>query len=302
MKIDKIKIGTRGSPLALAQTKILESEIIKAKIANDTEIIIVLTSGDKKQGAGENIQRDKKDWIFELEQNLLNKQIDLAVHSAKDVPVDIAQGTKLVPLLTRENPADVLISKTDLKSRFANEPLVIGTSSLRRAAQLKLYNKSLKIEALRGNINTRISKLSSNYDGIVLAEAGIKRLGISGVEVLRLDTEQFIPASNQGILVAQYRSGDRNLEQALNVLVDKNTKIEFEVERSLIELLGADCHSALGAYCSINDRTVTLNSNVFSNSDHKFIHCQISIDIDQYQLLASKVANELIAQGAKDYL
>lgn len=293
----KIRIGTRGSPLALAQTKIVQSQI-----KCESEVITVITTGDKKQSAGEGIARDKKDWIFELEQNLLNQKIDIAIHSAKDVPVDIALGTKLLPILKRENPADILISKFKLGDRFETESLRIGTSSLRRTAQLKLFNENLITETIRGNINTRINRLGTDFDGIVLAEAGLKRLGITGLETIQLDLEQFIPASNQGILVAQIRSGDKIIEDQLNLLTDTNTKIAFEVERLLVQLLEADCHSALGVYCCVNSDKVFLNSTVFSIKSDKFINCQMSSNIAEYKILGSEVAKELLVKGATDYL
>ena len=290
----KIKIGTRGSPLALAQTTIFQQQI-----QLESEIITVLTTGDRKQNAGEGILRDKKDWIIELEHNLLNNYIDIAIHSAKDVPVDIATGTKLIPILKRESPYDVLISKNQID---LHDSLVIGTSSIRRAAQIRLMNNNIKVVTLRGNINTRISKIGNELDGIILAEAGLNRLGVTDVIKHKLDINHFIPAPNQGILLAQIRAEDNKIEEQLSNLIDFNTKLTFEVERQLVNILGADCHSAVGIYSNIDNNIISLCALVYSPNDSNFVMSKQSIDVKEYQKLAAIVGEELFNLGAEKYL
>lgn len=305
----KIRIGTRRSPLALAQANLLASSI-----EADCEIVEFVTTGDQKQSLGEGITRDKKDWIFELEQALLSNKIDCAIHSAKDIPVLIADGTSLLPVLKRESPNDLLISKKSIDLK--HHSIKIGTSSLRRIAQLTLFNPNLQIVSLRGNINTRIGRLDKDFDAIILAHAGVRRLEVVRTsekehQFTELDLKEFIPASNQGILACQFLR-DHEVSRILEKFVDLDTKIAFEVERKLVEILGADCHSAVGIYCDIKNGRVNLNAVVYSlNKDIlapikfpliQFISCQKSSSVAEYEVLAQSVADDLIARGVEEYL
>ena len=217
-----LRIGTRGSALALAQ-----SRWVAAQLPGEVEIVVLRTSGDA--GA----QGDKARWVDTIEAALVAGEIDLAVHSAKDVPGELAEGTAILATPPRVDARDVLIG-----SRTG----VVGTSSLRRRAQLKAADASVEVVELRGNVDTRLRKLGDGeVDGLVLAAAGLERLGLD-VASVALD---FVPAPGQGVLAIQGRIGDASSCAVVN---DAVTFACLEAERAAAAALGASCHTAVGLH------------------------------------------------------
>ncbi len=242
---EKVVVGTRGSKLALAQT---EKVVKKLKEAGyEVEIRIIKSAGD--------IMKDKPLYEFKgtgafvrtLELALIDGEIDIAVHSYKDVPSARVEGTSIAAVLERESPCDVFIARDGSTLEDIKEGAVIGTSSLRRRAQLKWYRPDLRFENLRGNVDTRLRKLNEGlYDAIVLAEAGLIRLGLAEkIRYQRLNPEIFVPPANQGIIAVETRKGEEDLVDFMN---DEKTALEAEVERAVIRELGIGCAVPAGIY------------------------------------------------------
>ncbi|MDQ6810876.1 MAG: hydroxymethylbilane synthase [Actinomycetota bacterium] len=234
-----MRIGTRGSPLALAQAR-----SVADRLGPGCEIITVTTSGDR--GSGE---EDKSRWVGELEQALIRGEIDVAVHSAKDVPAALHDELELVAFPAREDARDALCGA---RSLAALEPGArVGTSSVRRAAQLRALREDLEVVSLRGNVDTRLRKLhEGEVDAIVIALAGLARLGrrIEAGAVL----DELVPAAGQGALAIQARKGEI-LARGLDAVSDAATTACVEAERELVRLLDASCHTPMGAHAGILD-------------------------------------------------
>ncbi len=242
---EKVVVGTRGSKLALAQT---EKVVRKLKEAGyEVEIRIIKSAGD--------IMKDKPLYEFKgtgafvrtLELALIDGEIDIAVHSYKDVPSVRVEGTSIAAVLKRDSPCDVFIARNGSTLEDIKEGALIGTSSLRRRAQLKWYRPDLRFENLRGNVDTRLRKLNEGlYDAIVLAEAGLIRLGLAEkIRYQRLNPEIFVPPANQGIIAVETRKGEEDIVSFMN---DEKTALEAEVERAVIRELGIGCAVPAGIY------------------------------------------------------
>lgn len=240
---EKVVVGTRGSKLALAQTrKVVER--LKER-GYEVEVKVIKSAGD--------IMKDKPLYEFKgsgafvraLEHALVNGEIDVAVHSYKDIPSNMLEGVKVSAVLERDSPCDAFISKDGSTLEEIRSNAVIGTSSLRRRAQIGLYRPDLRFENIRGNVDTRLRKLREGlYDAIVLAEAGLIRLGLN-VKYQRLPIERFVPPANQGIIAVQTRKGEEDLVSFMN---HKDTWIEAEVERAVMKELGIGCAIPAGIY------------------------------------------------------
>jgi hydroxymethylbilane synthase len=248
-RVALMRIGTRGSALALAQASLI-ADLLAARGYADCEIIPILTSGDREQqspqAGGED---DKSRWVIELEDALSSGEIDVAVHSAKDVPGELADGLALLGAPARAAAEDVLCGASALDQLAAGAR--VGTSSVRRMAQLRAARQDLDVVALRGNVDTRLRKLgdpSERLDAIVLARAGLQRLGRESEAGVTLDAEQFVPAPGQGIIVLEGRDEDSTTRDAVQTITDHDAFSCLLAERALAHALGASCNTPLGAY------------------------------------------------------
>lgn len=256
----KIRIGTRKSNLALLQTKIVSEAIKKVDKNIEIELVPMSTTGDKIQDISLLKLGGKGVFTKELEEALLKGQIDMAVHSAKDIPLLLPQGLLISPVLKREDAADCVLTTTNIKLADLKKGSIVGTSSLRRQLQAKKINKNIELKDLRGNVQTRIQKLlNKEYDAIILAKAGLNRLGINknakefeNIFVEDLELKQFLPAAGQGILAIEHRKEDfLDLIQALK---EENSSIAFEIEREFLLVTGAGCNAPCGIYCEYIDK------------------------------------------------
>jgi hydroxymethylbilane synthase len=228
-----IRIGTRGSMLALAQ-----AGWVAERLGGDTELVPITTAGDRDADRG-----DKSRWISALEDALLDDRIDVAVHSAKDVPAELADGLELLAIPARADPSDVICGASSLAELSPSGR--IGTSSLRRAAQIKALREDLELVTLRGNVDTRLRKLAEGQvDAVVLAAAGLQRLGRS--EEIGGVLEQLTPAAGQGALALEGRPGAVERER-LAALSDPEATACVTAERELVHALGASCNTPVGA-------------------------------------------------------
>ena len=232
-----IRIGTRGSALALAQ-----AAWVAERFPGESRLVTVTTAGDR--GADQN---DKSRWVSELERALLHDEIDIAVHSAKDVPAELPDGLVLVAIPERADPRDVICGAESLESLDSGAR--VGTSSLRRAAQLRAAREDLKLVPVRGNVDTRLRKLAEGeVDALVLAAAGLHRLGRDREAGGAL--EQLVPAAGQGALALEARPGAIDPGQ-LAALSDPDAAACVSAERELVHALGASCHTPVGAHARV---------------------------------------------------
>jgi hydroxymethylbilane synthase len=243
-----MRIGTRRSALALAQAQLVADRLEIGQHV-ECEIAPITTSGDRGAGAD-----DKSRWVDELEDALLSGAIDLAVHSAKDVPGELAGGLALHGTPPRAAAADVICGAPGLEALA--EGARVGTSSLRRAAQLRAVRPDLDVVAMRGNVDTRLRKLADPAEGlqaIVLARAGLQRLGRESEIGGELDLERFVPAPGQGVIALEGRVDDGRSQQAAAGISDRQTFACLLAERMLARGLGASCHTPLGAHAVLGD-------------------------------------------------
>jgi hydroxymethylbilane synthase len=302
--MQQLTIGTRGSALALAQTELVKAALIAAHPELTVHVTIIKTEGDRKQGTPLAAQSDKKDWIIDLERALLAGEIDLAVHSGKDVPGDLEQGTEIRSILKRANPFDVFIGKRQANGSrisFADLPhgAIIGTASLRRRASLISYRNDFVLRDHRGNVPTRLQKLDDSPDlsGIVLAAAGLERLALPDLNYELLDRSIMLPAMNQGALAAQLRSSDERVAKLISSISDRHTAAEFAAERAVSEVLGGDCHSAISIFAEARGETISVSTRVFAKDNSRFLAHSVEGSLANATELGKQVANEILERG-----
>jgi len=318
--IRKIRIGTRGSDMALAQARAIQEKLQTLFAGLEVEIVIVVTTGDKKQGTIRAENHDKRDWIAGLEELVLSSEIDCALHCAKDVPVDIHDGTVLLPVLKRDAPEDVFISRAGIRkgSHATFDSLPIGSTvaagSLRRSAIIKRLRPDLQVTAIRGNVPTRLEKLRDNPEvaGMVLAKSGISRLNLENIISSTFTTEEMLPAVNQGMLSLQIRRDAEDLLQVLQRLVDEDTRLVFESEREFIRTIGAGCHSAVAVFGSVEQDESTsrdclvLRAQVFDPNGTETLSETLSVPVSARKEFPSELGRKLgeimIDKGAKKFL
>ena len=249
-----IKIGSRGSDLALWQANRVKAQL--ESLGHAVEITIIKTQGDKIQHLSFDKLEGKGFFTKELEDALLDKRVDLAVHSHKDLPTENPEGLEIAAVSDREDCADILLIRKDSldseRKWGIKAGAIVGTSSARRKAQLLHHLNNIEIKDLRGNVPTRINKLrSGDYDAIMLAAAGVKRLelDVSDLHLERLEPKEFIPAPAQGVLGLQIRTEDDGLRSILRQLNVEEVEKRIALERKILNLFGGGCQMPLGAYC-----------------------------------------------------
>ena len=241
-----IRIGTRGSALALAQ-----ATLVADRFEDETELVAITTSGDT--GA---TREDKSRWVSELERALLDDAIDVAVHSAKDVPAELAEGLELVAFPRRADPRDVICGAASLGELEPGSR--VGTSSLRRAAQIKAVREDLEIVSVRGNVDTRLRKLDDGQaDAIIVAAAGLRRLGLEQRIAFCLDPQVFVPEAGQGALAVQVRAGE---EARVAAIDHPSSRRAVEAERERVAALGGGCNTPVAAHAWLEEGTLRLRS------------------------------------------
>lgn len=299
----KIRIGTRGSELALWQAK-----HVAALIGQDfTELVIIKTEGDRIQNVSFNKMEGKGFFTKEIEEALLEKRIDLAVHSLKDLPTEDVAGLRLAAIPERADYHDLLIMHTDVYENNSNLDIksgsVVGTSSMRRMAQLKLIDPSLRIEALRGNVNTRLRKLKEReYDAIVMAKAGAERiaLDLSDFAVRQLDERIFLPAPAQGALGLQIREDDEYTASVVKRLTHAETERTVTAERSFLKHFGGGCHVPLGALATLDGDDIILRG-IVATPDGTFVAREFVTGSDP-AVVGAELAVLIKAKGADKYI
>jgi hydroxymethylbilane synthase len=299
----KLIVGTRGSKLALAQTNRTLNQI-KAKNPNvDFELKIIHTIGDKEHGKPLFSIDCKGIFEKEIDQQVVAGQVDFAVHSLKDVPIVEQQtGTILAAIPKRDSSCDVFISKDKLPLMKLPSGSVVGTGSLRRLAEIKYLRPDLEVEPIRGNIDTRIGKVTKGeLAGIILAEAGLERMDITDEMTERLPLGQFPSAAGQGAIAIVTKEGNNEIIRILQSVEDPASRAEITAERSLVLKLEGGCRVPIGAVAQASGNKLTLTGSVYSLEGRQKITAQASGTLVQAQQLGAKVGSELIALGAQDF-
>ncbi|NRT33674.1 hydroxymethylbilane synthase [Clostridium beijerinckii] len=248
--MNKLTIATRKSKLAQTQTEIIMRSL-KDKFNIDSEKMLIVTEGDRKLDVSLAKIGGKGLFVKDIEIALLEKRADGAVHSMKDVPYELSREFEIAAITEREDIRDVLISKDNIPFKEIRKGAIIGTSSIRRACQLKLMRNDLEIVPIRGNVQTRLEKMKErNLDGIILASAGLKRLNEEDIITEYFDPKVFIPAVAQGALGIECLKNS-SAKRYFEKMEDSNAKLTVEAERSFMRMLNGDCHSLIGAYSEI---------------------------------------------------
>lgn len=293
-----IRVGTRGSRLAVAQTELALTALRRANPEAKFEIVTISTRGDVDRRPL--FTMDEKG-IFEKEVNEAVKkgEVDFAVHSLKDVPSDMSDELMVACIPKRASPNDVLVNDKGMKLDELPAGSVVGTSSLRRAVQLARARPDIKVKPIRGNVETRVKKvIAGEYDAIVLAEAGLSRIGMKDVIVERFGVRDFIPAPGQGAIAIVCRKDDRKTAVMLKRIEDDKSRAEISAERALIEKIEGGCRFPLGAVAVTRDNKLTLYASVFSADGSKNIKVKKIGSVDNPKKLGRAVADILLRQGA----
>jgi hydroxymethylbilane synthase len=298
------RLGTRGSALALAQ-----ANWVAERLPGEVEIVPIKTAGDQPSERGQTPLgglrvevADKSRFVREIEQALLAGEIDIAVHSAKDVPTDFPRGLLLRPILERADPRDAICGARSLDD--LPEGAIVGTSSLRRRALLLALRPDLDVRDLRGNVDTRLRRLAEgDFEALVLAQAGLDRLG-RGDEGRPLDPEDFVPAAGQGCLAAQLRDADKPASEAAFGLTDFVTECCLREERNVVRLLGATCNTPIGVHATGSEEgSMTLTAFVGLPDGSRWIRDELELPfLDATSLVSFNVAERLRAAGADELL
>ncbi len=297
-----MRLGTRASALALAQAQLV-AEALQRTGRSDVEIVPLVTRGDRESAAAEPTpaDEDKSRWVSELESALLTGEIDAAVHSAKDVPGEPVEGLALVAAPARAAAEDVLCGAGELAALAPGAR--VGTSSLRRAAQLLAAREDLQLVALRGNVDTRLAKLGGEaLDAIVIARAGLQRLGRDEESGGVLDPAHFVPAPGQGTLALQARSDDGDTGAALAAIGSSETLACLTAERALARSLHADCDTPLGAHAVARDGALTLRAWVGLPDGSQWAVDELDGTAAGAEALGREVAARLHSAGAGEIL
>ncbi len=297
-----IRIGTRGSMLAKWQAEFVRRKILEAT-GVDAEIVIIKTAGDKLQTASFAQIGGKGVFIKELEEALLNEEIDLAVHSVKDIPTEVPSRLCFPVICRREDTRDCLVAAKNETLSTLRRGARIGTSSLRRRSQVLHTRPDLDVRDLRGNVDTRLRKVASGeYDAILLAKAGLDRLGWSNRVSEVLSPEVCMPAVGQGALGVQARLKDNELADALASLDDFETRQSIVAERSLLAALEGGCQVPLGAWARFERGELAMDAVVCSPDGVQHVRQRATSPPDQARELGQRVAQILIDSGAREIL
>ncbi|MCX7725468.1 MAG: hydroxymethylbilane synthase [Chitinispirillaceae bacterium] len=297
MQREKIVIGTRGSKLARAQTEIVVNLIKKAYPSLSIEVKIIVTKGDKEQNIPLSVIGGKGIFIKELEYALLDKTIDMAVHSFKDITSSLPSSLQLAAFLKPESVCDVLVCREGICFETLPKGAKIGTGSSRRKVQLLRLRPDLEIVNIRGNVDTRIAKVDKGeYDGIMLSEAGIIRLGLSHRISTRFEPTKFYPAPGQGVIAIEIRKDDNDISEICNMIGDKEQFIISTAELSFLNTIGFDCHTPLGIYSVKNGKMLNMKG-FFVDRENRFIEVALEESILDPIIVGKKLAEKILQKG-----
>jgi hydroxymethylbilane synthase len=299
----ELKIGTRGSQLALVQANWVKERLLQVFPDLTVTLVTIRTTGDKIQDAPLAKIGGKGLFVKEIEEALIQNRIDLAVHSVKDVPTELPAELHLFAITRREDPRDVFIAR-NVKSLSDLPPgAKLGTSSLRRQAQLLHFRRDLELIPLRGNLDTRLKKLEKmNLDGIILALAGVKRLGFESRITEIISTEISLPAIGQGALGIETRKGDKDVEERIQFLNDPPSAVAISAERAFLKKLEGGCQVPIAAFAQVTDSKLRIDGMVGTVDGKKLIKHHLEGTTDQAESIGTELAEILLKKGAREIL
>ncbi|WP_350343063.1 hydroxymethylbilane synthase [Proteinivorax tanatarense] len=298
-----IKVGSRKSELAIIQSEIIINLLKRFFPQYKYEIVTVTTKGDQILNKTLSKIGGKGLFVKEIQELLLSEKIDMAVHSMKDMPQETSNGLMISSMPKREDPRDVLIFNSQRSLKQLPEGGIIGTSSLRRQSQILKMRNDLKTCGLRGNVKTRLRKLYDQHmDGVILAAAGLNRLGITPENFQVLNTKEFVPAVGQGAIGCEIRQTDNELNEMLQTINDYNTFVSVMGERSFLQTLQGGCHAPIGCFGKIKGDELHLHAMVGSSDGNVFLYDEIKGEPSSYLSLGEKLGEKLAAKGAKEIL
>jgi len=307
-----LRLGTRGSQLALYQANTV-SRLIAEAGGPPCELVIIKTSGDKLQERPLSEVGGKRLFVKEIEDALLRGEVDLAVHSSKDMPAQLPEGLEIAGVLAREDPRDAVVlpnSKTlhagsldQLVTALGQSP-AIGTASVRRVALLTRIFPNAKFAPMRGNLDTRLRKLDEGaHDALVLAAAGLRRLGFESRISFTLPLSACVPAPGQGIIAIEIRTGDETVKKAVEAITDRVAAEALEAERGVVDALGGGCQTPIGALATpLRDDQFELVAAVIALDGSRMMRTVVHGHRHEARALGVRAAHELLAQGAADIL
>ena len=295
-----IRIATRNSPLALKQANMVKDLLTPSA---DCKIISMSSSGDTVSQKAFKEHGGKGLFLKELEESLLKGNCDIAVHSMKDVPAVIDKKFKIITISKREVSSDVLVSDDYESIEEMPKDSIIGTSSPRRAAILRNISQDFKIIDIRGNIHTRLTKMNNkNLDGIILAAAGLRRMGLENKIRKYLSLDKFVPSAGQGILCIELLRNEKKIEKILEKLCVKNVQDCADIERRFVRIIDGDCMSPIGVHARINKNKIIIDAYVSTLDGKRHIRVKHEDDVNNKQNVGEELADIFLKQGAKKLL
>jgi hydroxymethylbilane synthase len=300
--VTRIRLGTRGSTLALAQSTWVKEQILRHQPALEIELVVIKTSGDRFTEKPIAALGGKGIFTKEIEDALLRQEIDVAVHSMKDLPPDLPAGLIIAALPKREDPSDVLVSRQGRELGSLPSGTQVGTGSLRRQAQVLNYRPDLSVVPIRGNVDTRLRKLDQGeIDALIMAAAGLKRIGREDRITAYLSDEICVSAVAQGALGIESRD-DSSVRAVLAPLHDTDTATEVAAERSFLSRLGGGCHVPIGARAKIDGEQLKIIGVVASPNGSTLCRGEITGHVTNAADLGHQLAEQLLREGAERFL
>ncbi len=298
-----IVIGSRGSALALAQTKWIKEQILSRFPDTEVSVKIIKTTADKDQSSSLRSASSIGVFVKELEQALLNEEIDIAVHSMKDVPTLIPAGLRIAAVPEREDARDAFIASHAKNLSELPKGSLVGTGSVRRQAQLLALRPDLRILDIRGNVDTRLHKLQNgSYDAIILACAGLRRLGLQDRISSPLDFEQMLPAPGQGALAVETRANDSRTEAIAQVLNHPPTATAVLAERDFLQRMGGGCNVPIAVYAHLRENMIEIDGLVASSDGQRIIRDSVQQSAQTANAAAVLLADRILLQGGRAIL
>lgn len=296
--MNRVRVGTRGSALAMWQARKVLQILETLHPDLQCEIVVVKTAGDIIRDVPLSSLPGKAFFTKEIEDALIAHEIDLAVHSGKDLPTELPEGLELMGFLKRQSPEDAWLSRNGARFKELPAGSKVGTSSLRRKAFIAHYRPDLIIDELRGNVDTRIKKLKDGrYDAIVLAAAGLLRLDLAGEITELMELSDFLPAVAQGAIAVETREGDTGLLELKKALVDPDTTLAVTAERALLATVEGGCQVPLGAHATIRDEKLELRAMILSPDGTIRIDGCRAESLENPEGLGKQLAAELLSRG-----
>ncbi len=299
MSNNRIVIATRQSPLALWQAEHVQRRLLEAHPGLEVELLKMNTQGDIILDTPLAKIGGKGLFVKELEQGLMDGRADIAVHSMKDVPVELPEGLHLPVILEREDPRDAFVSNHYASFEALPQGAKLGTSSLRRQCQLSALRPDLEVISLRGNVGTRLRKLDEGqYDAIILAAAGLMRLELTERIAGKISTDTCLPAIGQGAVGIECRADDPRVNALIGVLNDESTHIRVAAERALNHRLEGGCQVPIGGFAEIDGNKLRLRALVGSPDGSEMIRGEVNGSVDEAEKIGIELADDLLSRGA----